>query len=268
MGTTIDYLVIPAEMVAHTFSENCGSSFEREGLTPGGWVFYSGRCKSIDALENLLETASADADDSALVAWIEDSDFAYVATANHGRVVARLLLNPRTADDYREGVEALSKIEGQFGPSSPEDRAAESLAAWSSLAPRQVGAEAVIQILEKEWLFAEEGVGELLEALGLGQPEYRPPAGFEEVGYLWRSGKAWRGRRSIDIAKQRYVRGKGRGFYGIWDRERPGPPIKRFRDTSEGREEVYREWAKLVGLWSWPDELMHKVQRLLLRTRR
>jgi len=42
---------------------------------------------------------------------------------------------------------------------------------------------------------------------------------------------------------QRYLLGYGRDFFGIWDREQPGPPIQRFPRTDEGWRDAWIAYA-------------------------
>jgi hypothetical protein len=44
---------------------------------------------------------------------------------------------------------------------------------------------------------------------------------------------------------RRYLLGYGGDFFGIWDRERPGPPIERFPRTDDGWRTA---WTRFVGL--------------------
>ena len=43
---------------------------------------------------------------------------------------------------------------------------------------------------------------------------------------------------------QRYLLGYGDDFFGIWDRQRPGPPVSRFPRTDEGWRSA---WLQFVG---------------------
>jgi hypothetical protein len=42
---------------------------------------------------------------------------------------------------------------------------------------------------------------------------------------------------------RRYLLGYGRDFFGIWDRQRPGPPIATFPRTDEGWREAWLKFA-------------------------
>jgi hypothetical protein len=42
---------------------------------------------------------------------------------------------------------------------------------------------------------------------------------------------------------RRYLLGYGRDFFGIWDRQRPGPPIARFPRTDEGWRQAWLMFA-------------------------
>jgi hypothetical protein len=44
---------------------------------------------------------------------------------------------------------------------------------------------------------------------------------------------------------QRYLLGYGRDFFGIWDRQQPGPPVRRFPRTDEGWREAWLAYAAM-----------------------
>ena len=44
---------------------------------------------------------------------------------------------------------------------------------------------------------------------------------------------------------QRYVFGYGQGFYGIWDRLAPGPPVQRFPQNEPGRQQGWQAYSLL-----------------------
>jgi len=43
---------------------------------------------------------------------------------------------------------------------------------------------------------------------------------------------------------RRYLLGYGRDFFGVWDRQHPGPPIARYPRTDEGWREAWVHFAK------------------------
>lgn len=66
------------------------------------------------------------------------------------------------------------------------------------------------------------------------------------------------GQRPEDQALQfshsgrRYLLGYGSDFFGIWDRERPGPPVERFPRTDDGWRAA---WTHFAGLEPWSAEV-------------
>jgi hypothetical protein len=51
---------------------------------------------------------------------------------------------------------------------------------------------------------------------------------------------------------RRYLLGYGSDFFGIWDRERPGPPVERFPRTDGGWRAA---WIRFAGLEPWSAEV-------------
>jgi len=49
----------------------------------------------------------------------------------------------------------------------------------------------------------------------------------------------------LSHAGTRYVLGWGEGFFGIWDRTRPGPPVERFPRTDDGWSQAWLRYRSL-----------------------
>jgi hypothetical protein len=95
---------------------------------------------------------------AALVCFVFDSDVAYAVAAGADGTGAQLVFNEPTAIGY--GMDFLP-----FGRSA---EAASDLAAWARAhAPKALEPGDARRILEAEHVFAEEGVAEIFELLGL-----------------------------------------------------------------------------------------------------
>lgn len=88
-------------------------------------------------------------------------------------------------------------------------------------------------------VLADDFVYELFELLGLPLPP-KVPTGFEGAEWIDDSRGASFGDKSWDPRTARYVVGGGDGFFGIWDRENPGPPIERFEGPDAWRQAMDR----------------------------
>ena len=89
--------------------------------------------------------------------FVEDSDIAYIALAEPGGIVARLLVGDDPSE-YAEGAEALSLMEESGDP-------APSVEAWAHRAGRHLPSQVVTDLLAKPWVFAEDAVEEFFGAL-------------------------------------------------------------------------------------------------------
>ena len=216
-----------------------------EGPTPG-WTFAGAGRDLPKDLVGLVARSSADGG-AALGAYVFDSDWGYVAAARDGQPVAELLLNPESARS--EGMAKESDVD--------------SFSRWSEAAPQQVSPAEVRDVVEQEWVFAEEGVQELFERLGLpgaydpltsgelrpnaviGElPPRLPPPTMETIGagglgdyegpFGWMGESTRIGDQRVAWRDARFIPGVGADFLGIWDRERPTRPIARFSRTSRG----------------------------------
>lgn len=121
----------------------------------GGW--YTSSFDSEPDVVSLARTL-ADTNSAALVCFVYDSDIADIAVAGHDGTEARLVVNEETAQGY--GMDFLP-----FGRSA---QAAHELAEWARrYAPQPVDPASVQSVLETDHDFAEEGVIEIFELLGL-----------------------------------------------------------------------------------------------------
>jgi uncharacterized membrane protein YeaQ/YmgE (transglycosylase-associated protein family) len=81
---------------------------------------------------------------------------------------------------------------------------------------------------------------------GAGVPE-PPPAGTGTAASGLPSAGAGPGVDPIQLSHSgaRYLLGWGEGFFGIWDRSRPGPPAERFPRTDDGWAQAWTRYRSL-----------------------
>jgi hypothetical protein len=213
-----------------------------EGAAPG-WHFAD--ADELDRLAELTVEASADGGVAVGVA-VFDSDFAWIVAARDGAQDAELVIDEESAQAY--GFDVRSDPDG--------------FARWSETAPQPLSADEVRAVLGEEWVFAEEGVQELLERAGLPEP-YDPgerlhpsaPVTAESVGSAGLGGYerplGWMGEEHliaderIPWRESRYVPGIGVDFLGIWDREKPSEPAFRFPQSVRGGGRLVEELNRL-----------------------
>jgi hypothetical protein len=227
----------------------------RLGLKPtgegaaAGWHFAD--VDDPNRLAELVARAS-EGGGAAVGAAVFDSDFAYVVAARDGAQAAEVAVNQETAREYEVD---LASDPGAF-------------AGWTELAPQRLTADEVRAVLRERWVFAEEGVQELLEQAGLPEPydpferhehprapKLPPRATTESVGatgfggYEGPLGWMWDAYPVADDhlpwADARYVPGVGADFLGIWDREHPSEPAFRFTRTPRGEGRLREELDRL-----------------------
>jgi hypothetical protein len=242
-----------------------------EAETPGWLTGYRGDDMQLPEwgdLEDAVARVAASAGGPALGSWVYDSDVGYLAAVDDHGVPARLVINPDACEAY-----SLSLPEGW------PDRAIARFAEWSTGAPNPLDTARLVEIVERDWTFAEEGVTDLHERLGLSTPyETHPdltvPAplpratvdaidarsfGGYEVTLPWMTEAFIVGSRLVPWRNARYVPGAwadfigiwdrdgyGAGFLGIWDRERPSAPINQFSADHVGMMEAYETVRRLL----------------------
>jgi hypothetical protein len=139
---------------------------------------------------------------------------------------------------------------------------------WTEIAGLEsVASDQIGNVLDREWTFAEDGIEELEETLGLAadfpaRDDFRrldwfpPAATLDSVkaaalsGYEaplpWMSDDFLVGEERIRWRDSRFVLGIGGSFVGVWDREHPDMPIQRFRKSRRGAEEAREVWGMLL----------------------
>jgi len=227
----------------------------QHGLNPAGeaaaagWVFgISDPGADVpDDFPGLAARASLGG--AAVGAYVFDSDFGWLVAAIGGETIAQLVVNEAAAREY------------DFDAVSNPD----AFARWTEVAPVPLSSGEIRDLLDQDWTFAEEGVAELLERAGLPAP-YEPterleiqadalitsaqepgrpsPGTIDHVGAVglggyeaplgWMTDAFMLGSERVHWRDARFVPGVGTDFLGIWDRERPGEPIRRFPRTARG----------------------------------
>lgn len=111
--------------------------------------------------------------EAALLAYVQDGDFAYVTALSSGTVVARLVAGEPTATRYEDGARAVDRCMDLHGGAWRE-AALDRLAMWSHLTPRLANPEALREAAtaaDDRELDPTTFVGRLLALLGLpGEP--------------------------------------------------------------------------------------------------
>jgi hypothetical protein len=139
--------------------------FADEGLNgdteSGGWLFAQTKGHEPNGLVRRLSRG----DEAVIAGWVYDSDFAYVAGAGRDRSSFSLVIGePYTDSDEDDSSRELAHLAGDAG----RRESASALAAWSEQnTPKTISVEQVLEILGGEWTFAEEGLAELFDGLGL-----------------------------------------------------------------------------------------------------
>jgi hypothetical protein len=239
-------MVLVGQFAHWVVAKGPAKSIRTAGLTPTdksvarGWRYGEGDGIP-DDLDALVADLAADVRGPVVGAWVADSDVAYVVATAPGFDAARLVFNaPRAESDWK------------LPPTTSES--IDAFAEWSrAFAPRPLDPPALAELVRRNTTFAEEGIFDLLAALGLDAEydERRPPddpqpapslaeLGALELGgyrvplrHMWHShhlgGRVYRPWREL-----RYLPGLGEGFIGIWDRHAPDAPADRFPRSYSG----------------------------------
>lgn len=205
-----------------------------------GWSFYRTRRAILPArLEREMSRLSNDIEGPVLAYSVHDDDWAFLIAAEGGQVSARALLNAPVAEGYLDIHHLRELIEAT-------DRAGPDLAQWAKRAPRQAASKDIVHLLASPWDFAGTGAAEILDLLGLTFPtseqetqRYEEATELEAPSLIDIEGDSFFTRHSV------FVRGVGKDFLGIWNRERGGPPVARFPISEEGYVESSIKWREL-----------------------
>lgn len=217
-----------------------------EGVADWGF-FEIMPMQRLPRFEHLLDELEDHATRTLLGIHVEDSDYAYVTGRGVDLRKWALLINPELAGDSEAADWAVKHCIDEAGEEEWRRWAAERLSSWSRVAPQTVASAAVLDVVTQHWTPAEEGVEQILAAVGLPSPFAAALAPYEEALLISDRGTKVVGQHRIDVATAPYVFGVGRGFVGIWARGRKGPPIARFPHTDEGLRAAQQEWLRLIA---------------------
>jgi hypothetical protein len=223
-----------------------------------GWVIghpeSGAQLPEWEELDEAVAGVAASAGGPAAGSWIYDSDVSYLVAAGGDGGICRLVINPEAAEAYD-----LPLPEGWAGG------AIASFAEWSQSAPNALDTAAIEEVVGRDWTFAEEGVQELPERLGLAapyeaEPDVTPPTplpratidaidarslGGYEAPLPWMTEAFVLGSRRILWKEARHVPGVGADFIGVWDRDSPEEPIARFPLSRRGESKAMDELDRL-----------------------
>lgn len=114
-------------------------------------------------LEELARELVRD-DRPGVLAFVEDSDWAYIAGVTDVGVLARFVIHPDGAEDYEEGAQILAVTRGD------QRVQADSLSMFASLIGRRLTTDRILEIERSDETFAEQPMYKLLEELGIVTP--------------------------------------------------------------------------------------------------
>ncbi len=174
----------------------------------------------------------------------------YVAAITSEGSTVETLLNADLASGSSEGVRAQERTRHPHeGGEGWRERAAIALISWARDAPRRPDLPELMGILQKHWTPIDLGVDRLFQVFGLSWPLDPGSSGDQFEGAWkdpWDEGIEVIGGMPVDLAEERFVIGEGAEFWGIWDRHYPGPPVKRFPHSEDGKLLARFEWVALV----------------------
>jgi hypothetical protein len=161
MGSFDQWVMVRAEADANLRAA-LGSA-EVRGEFAGWTIAKTSDVDPVDLVAELVRTTHA----PALGGWIYDSDFAFVTALNPDgssfEVVIGKPYETGDADETNE-LESLADEEGRR-------QSAHALINWTTKnGSAQVDVADVLRIIQKDYVFAEEGVAELVRGLGLPDP--------------------------------------------------------------------------------------------------
>ncbi len=171
MSTTFQYLVVRDvgdDTAAARAAAAMPGPVTRQELV--GWTVVS--ASELLVPSDLARIAAVASGSGSLVVGVysELGDFGYCAGASDGEVAFHVVLKDKSAHNYPEGEWALELCFAMAGSPSWKDEAARRVQRWAARIPEVVTAEAVLVMLNRSWIHAEDAVAEFVELLGI------PPA--------------------------------------------------------------------------------------------
>jgi len=140
-----------------------------------GWTAFivdTDNLLNLAELDQLVATSSR-AHEVVLGNYVETSDYAYCIGASDGGIDFRFVINPRGAEGLIEGMWALEQCREGSGSRPWKPQVVEHVAAWLAKLGRATSAEDVLRILDRDWVYPEEGVREFVQLLGIPDIDWR-----------------------------------------------------------------------------------------------
>jgi hypothetical protein len=144
-----------------------GPSFRGSRYDLAGWTAFivdTEDLLSLAELEQLVATSSR-AHYVALGNYVETSDYGYCIGASDGNIDFRFVVNPRGAEGLVEGMWALERCREASGSEAPNPETVEQVQSWAAKLGKTASAEDVLEILDRDWVYPEEGVREFVHLL-------------------------------------------------------------------------------------------------------
>jgi hypothetical protein len=168
LSTTFQYLVVR--------DAGDGKAAARAAVTmPGavtrqllvGWTVVS--ASELLAPADFAHVATVASESGSLVVGVysERGDFGYCVGASDGEVAFHVVLKDNSALNYPEGEWALELCFAMAGSPNWKEEAARRVQDWAARIPEALTAEAVLVMLNKHWIHAEDAVAEFVELLGI-----------------------------------------------------------------------------------------------------
>lgn len=190
----------------------------------------------LDVMEAMSEITARSSLPSVVV-HVLDSDCALVAGIAVGADPAVVIFNEKAADDYGEYADVLERY-------VPDTAALDRWSVQAKL-PRleQTHIDALVA---DEFTFADEPIAEIADTLRLpllGEPSYPELEGL----LIIHDSKTPIDGKYYKTTRTRYAHGRGAGFWGVWDRKNPGPPLQKFPHNHEGMLEARAMFIQLLA---------------------
>lgn len=225
----------------------------RGAVADTGWIrFELQRADDIWAVfEREVAAIGAELGGATIGAWVDDSDYAYVAASDRDKLAVRLIIGQATA-----------RARGHFIPGYTQSEASSAFLMWCARnAPRTPTRADVEAVLKASGTYAEETAEGIIDLAGLGTAYPDPDAiggvpkreiGASELGkYVaalpWMRPEFGVGSLRMGWVDARFVLGMGPDFIGLWDRERPETPVEVFPRTVTGAAAARERWQRLMG---------------------
>lgn len=187
-------------------------------------------------LADTMQEVTAGFGQPSLIAHVEDSDCSLTVALRPSVEPVLVVFNGDVARDY--GV--IADIANRIAWDGP------GLAEWAlrvglpSLDPEEIN-----RMVQQAWTHAEDPIELISKRLGLAllaRPSHADLEGLLEI----HDSRTRIGGVDYITTETRYAWGRGDGFYGVWDRLHPGPPIKAFPGDPAGFLLANQEYKRMI----------------------